>query len=698
MVQLNMDPDAVIKDKVPSFTLLSDEEIFQFIHDLDEDEDAKISYTELERKLDQVHDEIAPEAKEHNLHHQSRDNQDRHQFLRSMLGTDSDHITTSQFAEVVKKWNIPSLKGDENCVEDANAYLHSMSFWRKMRAYWAVEGPEYLFMVLVASMIFAFAIWQMVKYIIVPKYRAALGWGVVLSKTNAGALYATFFFIIISMSRYLAALMRRSYIISRFINWDLSESFHVKISILGIVFSTLHAIGHLTGTFVHGSQTAHQGSVAFLFGTEPGPLSYVDYVRKLPGWTGLTALGMLYTVTVLSLPVVRKRNYEIFQLGHLLMYPIFGLLIAHGLAQLLQWAMLGYWLAIPVLLITYERAMRLANGFRRIPARLEILDDDTVRVIATIPKHRVWSYKAGQWVFLQVPQISLFQWHPFTISTCTGDQIQLHIKTHGNFVSKLPKLRKEPESGLIYVGIDGPFGAPAQRFYDFEQVIFFGAGIGVTPFSGILVDLQEKEDEKYRMETCGSSSTDNEVGKFSIQTPENSNQIKVQEAAKISPTMQLGPRTYRRIDFHWIVRDRNYLLWFSDLLNRLCEPGLHSPDLDIRVQTHVTQRRKNISTHIFRYMLEQHRTESHPASPLTGLLNPTHFGRPNLAEILNNHYQDMRVLFSSEEHKHQKRRVGVFFCGAPVIGHELADRCQALTLRSRADGSMIEYRFMMEVF
>jgi dual oxidase len=242
---------------------------------------------------------------------------------------------------------------------------------------------------------------------------------------------------------------------------------------------------------------------------------------------------------------------------------------------------------------------------------------------------------------------------------------------------------------LIYIGIDGPFAAPAQGFYDFEQVTFVGAGIGVTPFASILIDLQRREDERWRLEKRDSLSAEEEVEKFAAQ---------VQRKTEISSKIAAGMRTHRRIDFHWTVRDRNYLLWFSELPNRLSASGEHSPDLDIRIQTHVTQRRKNISTHVFRYLLERHRTESHPESSLTGLLNPTSFGRPNLTEILNDHYDDMRVLFSSEAQKHQKRKVGVFFCGAPVIGHELADRCQALTLRGRGDTSMIEYHFMMEVF
>ena len=46
----------------------------------------------------------------------------------------------------------------------------------------------------------------------------------------------------------------------------------------------------------------------------------------------------------------------------------------------------------------------------------------------------------------------------------------------------------------------------------------------------------------------------------------------------------------------------------------------------------------------------------------------------------------------------KKRRVGVFFCGPPVIGEELAARCGELTSRARADGSKLEYRSMIEVF
>jgi dual oxidase len=163
-----------------------------------------------------------------------------------------------------------------------------------------------------------------------------------------------------------------------------------------------------------------------------------------------------------------------------------------------------------------------------------------------------------------------------------------------------------------------------------------------------------------------------------------------------------------------MVRDRNNLLWFSDLLNEVYRANKEDKShLDIRIQTYVTQKRKGISTHVFRWLLEKHRTKEHPQSPLTGLENATHFGRPNLQLIMEEHYQDMckalAELNGGEEKGVEKHRlnamgksdeikVGIFFCGAPVIGQQLADRCRLLTARARNEGRKIEYYFMMEVF
>ncbi|KAJ4293322.1 hypothetical protein N0V90_008604 [Kalmusia sp. IMI 367209] len=657
---------------------LTDDEINKFIDDLDRDNNRIIDYKELEYKLDEVGKELTPKPKRHQIYHDEEE-EGRHEFLRTLIGTREDSIPRDQFAECVRRWEIPSLEQDRKEAKNEDAYVKGMSIWRKLCAYWAVEGPQIAFMALVVAFMLAFGIWQLVKYITYEQYRPAFGWGVVLSKTCAGVLYPTFFFLILSMSRWFSTLLRHNYIISRFINWDLSQSFHIKMSIVALVFATLHAIGHLTGSFVFGSKSGRQQNVAVVLGEDAVPRYYIDYVRSVPGWTGLTALGCFYLLAILSMPQVRKWSYEVFQLGHLLMFPIIGLMCAHGTAGLLQWPMFGYWLAFPTLLVILERLQRVILGFFPIVAELQLLDKETVAITTSIPKYRFWPYKAGQYVFVQVPQLSWIQWHPFTVSTCTGKSMQVHIKADGDWTSALHDLAKSGQKS-IRVGIDGPFGAPAQRFYDFEYSMVFGAGIGVTPFSGILTDLQEHELER-------SPSNDNEA--HNGRSPYED---------------------HRRVDFHWMVRDKNDLLWFSDLLNEVTRGAeKHSrSNLDIRIQTYVTQKRKQISTHVFRWLIEKFRTPSHPQSYLTGLLNPTHFGRPELGGIMEEHYADMCKVLAERmkdgEEKWEGKgkvdevRVGVFFCGPPVIGVQLADRCRALTARGRAEGRKVEYHFMMEVF
>lgn len=82
------------------------------------------------------------------------------------------------------------------------------------------------------------------------------------------------------------------------------------------VFATLHAIGHLTGTFLYGSRPAQQDDLALILGPEAVPKPYVGFVRTTPGWTGLVAYGLFLLIVICSLPIIRKRSYEFFQVRH----------------------------------------------------------------------------------------------------------------------------------------------------------------------------------------------------------------------------------------------------------------------------------------------------------------------------------------------------------------------------------------------
>lgn len=88
------------------------------------------------------------------------------------------------------------------------------------------------------------------------------------------------------------------------------------------------------GTFQYGSRAAQQPALINYVGTSK---SYVDFVSSRPGWSGLVALGSFTLLSITSLPQVRAYSYELFQICHLLMYPIFAMLALHGTAKLRVW-------------------------------------------------------------------------------------------------------------------------------------------------------------------------------------------------------------------------------------------------------------------------------------------------------------------------------------------------------------------------
>jgi predicted ferric reductase len=682
------------------YKVLSDDEIEALFQDLDKDNNGFLDFEELEKKLYEVHEELAPDLKKHHITHPSRRDLEKneshnrkgdglHAFLCQLLPECDAKINKEDFTARVRRLRIPSQKQTDSDEQDKGdkEKEQELPMRRRVRAYWAVHGPTILFMTFVVALTLGFSLWQGLTYFLGQRYRDAFGLGVGFAKLAAGALYPVLFFMLLSMSRHFSTFLRRNYLISRFINWDLSQEFHIRMSIAGLVLATIHAIAHLSGTLVKGSSASRQAAVALISGPDSVPRSYGSYVRSLPGWTGIVALICFWLISLCSMPFIRNKSYEIFQLGHLLMFPMIGMLCAHGTAMLLQHPMLGYWLAFPTLLVLFERIWRFLRGFMKVPARVKILDTDAVLLTCKHPKGQDWKYNAGQYILLQVPDISFFQWHPFTVSYCKGDVLQVHIKFEGDWTAALKDL---PEDRDIRVGIDGPFGAPAQRFYEYSHSIIIGGGIGITPFSAILADLEDhftglsdpwaerrrsrsisvrgsRSQSRVRGSTSGPGSRSvsrpgSKPGSRRASRARDGSSITFTTSEETPDTLSKEisskhPNPSRRVDFHWTVREKNNLLWFSDLLNRTIDgarPLANNGDLELNINTHITAKRKNISTHVFRYLLDSYRTEAAPYSALTGLKQPSHFGRPDFDDILERHFENMVEAGITE------KKIGVF--------------------------------------
>lgn len=685
-----------------ALAVLDQSQIEKFYHEIDKDNVGFVTLDQLADKLETVIDELTSTSSTLaklpsderlygtvDVERDASGNQLQH-FIESLFPDATSNIPKADFIAKVTSWNIlcPTI--------NTSAAIRPRIFDR-IRALWEVEGPRIAFITFIIALQVGFGLWQMIKYIQSPTIREAFGWGVILSKTAAGAIYPTLFFLLLSMSRYFATLIRRFKPLPRILNWDRSQNTHVWLGFVGLGLATLHGIGYYTGSFVHGSRSSSRVALEKVFtrhNLSDPPRSYAQFVKELPGWSGTTALGLYWIIALLSIPRVRAWSWEVFQLGHLLMFPFIGLLCAHGTLAILQRPMLGYWLAFPVFLVLLERSSRIAHGIRKVSARLEVLDDNTCSITFDHPRGNWWNYEAGQYIFLQVPAVSYWQWHPFTVSSCNGKQVQVHIQTGGNWTRRLRTL---PNEEPIIIGVDGPFGAPSQRFYEFDRGIVLGAGVGITPFSAIITDLEQKiangiDPWAHTRHTDGLSR--NEEKPF--ETDKLPASFTTPKAARTSKANSISESTHakRRVDFHWIVREREDLLWFSSLLNRAHDLSRALPpsSLNLKINTYITDRHKDLSTYIFRYLLDSYRSPAAPCSPLTGLKMPSQLGRPDVGAILADFHQEMKRIGWTGG------KVGVFFCGNSHIGRLLAETCTRLNLAARKDGTRIKYVFMMEVF
>src|SRR6185503_17588387 len=94
-------------------------------------------------------------------------------------------------------------------------------------------------------------------------------------------------------------------------------------------------------------------------------------------------------------------------------------------------------------------------------------------------------YEPGTFVFLRIPSLEGQQkeLHPFSISSSPVERdLRVSIRTVGDFTRRLPALAVG-----THLDVYGPFGGfTSHRFAPFRRIVCIGAGIGITPFLGML--------------------------------------------------------------------------------------------------------------------------------------------------------------------------------------------------------------------
>ncbi|KAI9786405.1 MAG: hypothetical protein M1839_006865 [Geoglossum umbratile] len=223
--------------------------------------------------------------------------------------------------------------------------------------------------------------------------------------------------------------------------------------------------------------------------------------------TGIASLVPLLWLCIASLPVFRKRMYEFFVALHAPVAVFYlAMLFWHCHNYLTSWHYLFATLSIWILSL-FARLFKLnwTNPWRMSwligdEAAITILPENALKI--TIPTQTKW--RPGQYVYLRMPGISIFENHPFTVtSLCSEDfpseygedyrDMILVFRPFGGFTKKVLKaaIAKGPYK-TYRAFLDGPYGGMKRQMESFDTVVLVAGGSGVTALVSQLLDLVKR--------------------------------------------------------------------------------------------------------------------------------------------------------------------------------------------------------------
>jgi NADPH oxidase len=187
---------------------------------------------------------------------------------------------------------------------------------------------------------------------------------------------------------------------------------------------------------------------------------------------GTMIIVFMTAIIVSALPFIRRKAFEFFYYLHI----IFS-------ASMVGCAFYHTGILIPILgALTWglDLAIRKVGvPCCRYPRKacVRIISASVVEVC--FPKAEGFDYNPGQYVYLAVPELSVWQWHPFSLSSSPEQKIvTIHIRKAGSWTSALYELAKKKSQ--VSILLEGPYGSVGVDLSSdrYKMIMLFSGGIG----------------------------------------------------------------------------------------------------------------------------------------------------------------------------------------------------------------------------
>ena len=491
----------------------------------------------------------------------------------------------------------------------------------------------------------------------------ALGQGVAIARGCANALKLNTVLILLPVCRNLLTFLRGTRFVNKVLPLDQNLFFHKCIGAVIVVLAVAHACAHYTNynkLSVAGPHGVPLGPPLTSFGPRgliPEPQWYLAYFQ-LTGLTGHLAFFFLFALASSAMEAVRRQGFEVFWYTHqIAALGFYGSLLAHGWGQLLEPAIFWAWFIGPATLYLIERIIRIARGSLRTKLVVAVQHPANVMEIRLQRADgKPFRYKSGQYCFIRCDQVSLTEWHPFTITSApnANDYLSFHIKDSGDWTHKLHALlNASGDVGNVDVAkkigfhVDGGLGAASEEIFAYENAIMVGAGVGVTPFVSVLRNIH-------------ATITNEDQGGFHFDSDGHASPL-------------LGKKI-RHVHFYWVTRDLESWEWVSEILADLEH---HALGKYLQIDIFLTGKNLKMQDEMESGVLSRHSSSGR---------RRIHFCRPDWAEIFLQKAQALRG-----------QETGVFFCGPKSIATALKKECRLHTDKTSKTCKTI-FHFRKEYF
>ncbi|KAM3609843.1 uncharacterized protein V6R79_021280 [Siganus canaliculatus] len=246
-------------------------------------------------------------------------------------------------------------------------------------------------------------------------------------------------FVMVLMLRRCLTWLRATWVV-RVLPLDQNILLHQIVGYAILCYTLLHTTAHVLN-FV---QLADRGDFSlweYLLTTRPG----IGWVKGTASVTGVVLQVVICLMVLCSSTFVRRSgHFEVFYWSHLSYVWVWSLLMIHC-------ANFWKWFVVPGLVFLLEKIVGIAvsrmGGLYIVEVNL--LPSKVTHLVIRRPQF--FHFKPGDYVYINIPAIAKYEWHPFTISSAPeqSDSLWLHIRSMGQWTNRLYEYFRQPESPAV---------------------------------------------------------------------------------------------------------------------------------------------------------------------------------------------------------------------------------------------------------